>query len=320
MPMPRFINPFSDWGFKTIFGQEINKDLLIKFLNDLLDGEHHITDVTFKDKEQLPELRSMRGIIYDIYCTTDKGEHIIVEMQNRYQPYFTDRSVFYTSRNIVNQGIKGLREVEGGRKESWNYMLAPVYTMCLLNYDIDVFTPTKFRTDVALMDMQDHKMFSDRIRLIYLMLPLFEKYAEDECETDFERWIYILKNMSTFERMPFEARNAVFKKLAQIADISALTPEDKERYDESVKVLLDYNATMEGATIIGKREGREQGIKEGREQGIKEGREQGIKEGIQQGIQQDKLKIARLMLQQGEPTSKIICYTGLTEADIKKLD
>ena len=194
--------------------------------------------------------------------------------------------------------MKGLREVEGGRKENWNYMLAPVYTICLLNYDIDVFIPTKFRTDVALMDMQDHKMFSDRIRLIYLMLPLFEKYAEDECETDFERWIYILKNMSTFERMPFEARNAVFKKLAQIADISALTPEDKERYDESVKVLLDYNATMEGATIIGKCEGREHGI--------------------QEGIQQDKLKIARLMLQQGEPTSKIIYYTGLTEADIKK--
>lgn len=76
--MPRFINPFSDWGFKKIFGQEINKDLLIKFLNDLLDGEHHITDLVFKDKEQLPELVEMRGIIYDIYCTTDKGEHIIV--------------------------------------------------------------------------------------------------------------------------------------------------------------------------------------------------------------------------------------------------
>lgn len=77
--MPRFINPFSDWGFKKIFGQEINKDLLIKFLNDLLDGEHHIEDLTFKDKEQLPELKSMRGIIFDVYCTTDKGEHFIVE-------------------------------------------------------------------------------------------------------------------------------------------------------------------------------------------------------------------------------------------------
>lgn len=64
--MPRFINPFSDWGFKKIFGQEINKDLLIKFLNDLLDGEHHIIDLVFKDKEQLPELVEMRGIIYDI--------------------------------------------------------------------------------------------------------------------------------------------------------------------------------------------------------------------------------------------------------------
>lgn len=131
--MPRFINPFSDWGFKKIFGQEINKDLLIKFLNDLLDGEHHITDLVFKDKEQLPELVEMRGIIYDIYCTTDKGEHIIVEMQNRYQPFFTDRTIYYASRDIVNQGVKG---TVGDTNVKWNYCLAPVYTVCLLNYDM----------------------------------------------------------------------------------------------------------------------------------------------------------------------------------------
>ena len=95
--MAKFINPFTDWGFKTIFGQEINKDLLISFLNDLLAGEHHIADITFKDKEQLPELKDMRGIVYDIYCTTDKGDHLIVEMQNRYQEHFVDRSpVFVT--------------------------------------------------------------------------------------------------------------------------------------------------------------------------------------------------------------------------------
>ena len=85
--MGKFINPFSDWGFKLIFGQEITKDLLISFLNDLLKGEHTITDITFKDKEQLPEAKNMRGIIYDIYCTTDQGQHIIVEMQNRYQEF-----------------------------------------------------------------------------------------------------------------------------------------------------------------------------------------------------------------------------------------
>ena len=337
MPMPRFINPFSDWGFKTIFGQEINKDLLIKFLNDLLDGERHIEDVTFKDKEQLPELKDMRGIIYDIYCTTDSGEHIIVEMQNKYQPYFTDRSIFYTSRNIVNQGVKGIKKSEDGKtQESWDYLLAPVYTVCLLNYDIGVFTPKKFRTDVALMDMKENKVFSDRIRLIYLTLPLFDKNTEDECENDFERWIYILKNMNTFERMPFEARNAVFRKLSQIADISALSPEDREKYDESMKVMLDYYATMEGATIIGRREGKEQGLKEGKEQGLKEGKEQGLKEGKEQGLKEGikegmaqgmaqgmtkrALEMARTMLENNEPIDKIMCYTGLSETDIKSLN
>ena len=298
-PMPKFINPFSDWGFKKIFGQEINKDLLINFLNDLLEGERHIADLTFKDKEQLPELKSMRGIIYDIYCTTDNGEHFIVEMQNRYQPYFTDRSIFYTSRNIVNQGVKGMQEIEGGKRESWNYMLAPVYTICLMNYDIDVFTPTKFRTDVALMDMQENKIFSDRIRLIYLMLPLFEKNSEEECETDFERWIYILKNMNTFERMPFAARNAVFKKLSQIADIAALSEEDREKYDESMKVLLDYYATMEGAKIIGKREGKEQGIKEGRAEG--------------------RAEVAKNLLSMGLSVDNITKATGLNPEEIESL-
>ena len=293
--MPRFINPFSDWGFKQIFGQEINKDLLISFLNDLLSGEHHISDLTFKDKEQLPELKDMRGIIYDIYCTTDKGEHIIVEMQNRYQPYFTDRSLFYTARNIVNQGVKGA---------GWDYHLTPVYTVCFLNYDVDEYTPTKFRTDIVLMDREDKTVFSNRVRLIYLMLPLFNKNEENECDTDFERWIYILKNMSTFERMPFQARNAVFKKLSEIADISALSKEDRDRYDESIKIMRDYNAAMEGAQILGRKEGREEGIEEGREEGKKE----------------EKINMAKMMLDGGEPIEKIIRYTGLTENDIALLN
>lgn len=292
--MARFINPFSDWGFKKIFGQEINKDLLINFLNDLLEGEYHIKDLTFKDKEQLPELQDMRGIIYDIYCITDKGEHVIVEMQNRYQPYFTDRSLFYSARNIVNQGVKGAK---------WDYMLAPVYTVCFLNYDMDEFTPVKFRTDVALMDMNDKTLFSDRIRLVYLMLPLFSK-EEDECENDFERWIYILKNMSTFERMPFQARNAVFKKLSEITDISALSHEEREKYDESLKYMRDYNASLEGAKIIGHREGLQAGLKEGKKEGLLE----------------SQTNIARMMLNDGESIDKIMRYTGLTEDQIKQLN
>lgn len=296
LSMPRFINPFSDWGFKKIFGQEINKDLLIKFLNDLLDGEHHITDLVFKDKEQQPEAADMRGIIYDIYCSTDKGEHIIVEMQNRYQPFFTDRSIYYASRDIVNQGVKG---TVGDTHIKWDYRLAPVYTVCLLNYDVGAHTPTKFRTDIALMDMKDKTVFSDRLRFIYLMLPLFTKNEEDECENDFERWIYILKNMSTFERMPFQARNAVFKKLSEITDIAALSKDEREKYDESLKVLRDYHATLEGAVMLGE--------------------EKGLAKGRAEGMMQRQLDIAKMMLEDGEPMAKIMRYTGLTDEEIEKL-
>ena len=280
--MAKFINPFTDWGFKTIFGQEINKDLLISFLNDLLAGEHHIADITFKDKEQLPELKDMRGIVYDIYCTTDKGDHLIVEMQNRYQEHFVDRSLFYASRAIVRQGVKG---------SNWDYSLTPVYTVCFMNYNVTNLTPQKFRTDVMLMDIEKGEVFSKNLRFIYLMLPLFKK-EENECENDFERWIYILKNMSTFERMPFLARNAVFKKLSEIADISALSKDERDKYDESIKRMRDAISLMTTA----KNEGREEGR-------------------VSRNIE-----IAKMMISEKEPIEKIMAYTGLSEKEIQSLN
>ena len=78
--MGKFIDPFTDWGFKRIFGQEASKALLIGFLNDLLEGERHVTGLTLRDKEQLPETKDLRGIVYDIHCRTDTGERIIVEI------------------------------------------------------------------------------------------------------------------------------------------------------------------------------------------------------------------------------------------------
>ena len=109
--MSKFINPFTDYGFKLIFGREVSKNLLIEFLNDLLEGERVITDLTFLNNEQLPDYPEGRGIIYDVYCTTDTGEKIIVEMQNRMQSNFKERSIFYLSRAIVNPDMRA--EMEG---------------------------------------------------------------------------------------------------------------------------------------------------------------------------------------------------------------
>ena len=283
--MSKFINPFTDYGFKLIFGREVSKDLLIEFLNDLLEGERVITDLQFLNNEQLPLYPEGRGIIYDVYCTTDTGEKIIVEMQNRMQSNFKERSIYYLSRAIVNQGRVG---------NEWKFEIKAVYGVFLMNI--------KLRTDVILSDRETGELFSDKFREIFIALPLFNK-NEEECETNFERWIYILNNMETLKRMPFKARKAVFEKLEDIADVASMSPEDRERYDNSVKVYRDYLVTMDAAE----------------QKGIKEGLEKGIEKGMKEGTQRAQLKIARNMKAKGIDNESIAECTDLPLSIIEGL-
>ncbi|MDR0895807.1 MAG: Rpn family recombination-promoting nuclease/putative transposase, partial [Prevotellaceae bacterium] len=179
--MGKFINPFTDFGFKLIFGQELTKDLLIDFLNDLLEGERVIVDIIFLNNEQLPTIAEERAAIYDVYCRTDNGEYIIVEMQYRWHPHFKDRALYYTSRAIQGQGVKGI---------GWDFELAPVYGIFFMNF-ADEFT--KLRTDAIVTDRDTGELLTNKLRLTYLSMPFFTK-TEEECDTNFERWIYVLKN------------------------------------------------------------------------------------------------------------------------------
>ena len=257
--MGKFINPFTDVGFKRIFGQEISKPVLVAFLNALLVEEHTIVDVKFLDKEQVGLSDGDRSLIYDIYCETDTGEHIIVEMQNKYQPYFKKRSIYYVSRSIVEQGERG---------SQWKYDIKAVYLVAFLNFKLSDISQD-FRTDVALMDMKKRTVFSDKVRLIYLQLPYFTKEADD-CENVFERIIYVLKHMDILQRMPWMAQDAVFKKLSEIAEVASLNSEERRRYDESLRHYRDTLVVMEGQYLEGEAKGRAKGRAEGRAEGKQE--------------------------------------------------
>ena len=270
--MAKFINPFTDMGFKRIFGQEINKDLLIDFLNALLKDERRVKDIRFLDKELLPEYENDRSLIYDIYCTDENGEQFIVEMQNREHVNFRERTLYYLSQAIARQGEKGT---------GWQFDLKAVYGVFFLNFRLSDL-PQKLRTDIVLCDRDTHELFTDKMRYIFLELPLFDK-EESECETDFERWIYVLKNMETLQRLPFKARNAVFQKLEQIVDIAALSKEDRMKYDESIKIYRDKLAIMAFERQKGQAEGRAEG----------------------------KLEVARNLKQMGLATEAIAQATGL---------
>ncbi|MBR1933250.1 MAG: PD-(D/E)XK nuclease family transposase [Prevotella sp.] len=282
--MGKFINPFTDVGFKRIFGQEVSKPVLIAFLNALLAEERTIVEVKFLDKEQVALTSDDRSLIYDIYCETETGEHIIVEMQNKYQPYFKKRSIYYLSRSIVEQGEKG---------REWNYDIKAVYLVAFLNFRMSDISD-EFRTDVALMDMKQRTLFSDKVRLIYLQLPYFTKEA-DECSTVFERFIYVLQHLDILERMPWAAQNSVFEKLASIAEVASLDKEERRQYDENIRAYRDTNIVMEGQFIEGERKGRAE------------------------GKQEANMENARRMKADGMPTELIAKYTGLTSDDINML-
>ena len=278
--MSKFINPFTDVGFKRIFGQEISKPVLIGFLNSLLVGERTIVDVKFLDKEQLGITDEGRSLIYDIYCEIEGGGHIIVEMQNKYQPYFKNRSIYYLSRSISQQGEKGA---------TWKYDIKAVYLIAFLNFKLKDIS-TEFRTDVALSDLKTKELFSDKLRLIYLQLPYFEKEA-DECENVFERLIYVLKNMDILNRMPWAAQDSVFQKLASIAEVASLSKQERQLYDESLRQYRDTLVVMEGQYLEGEEKGRAEG----------------------------KQEVARMMKDNNVPAEQISLYTGLSIQDIENL-
>ncbi len=298
--MGRYINPFTDWGFKYIFGRKLSKDLLIDFLNCLFINERHIVDLQFLDKEQSPEFKEERGIIYDIYCLTDTGEYIIVEMQNRAQRYFKERALFYLSKSIISQGEKG---------NDWDYNIKAVYGVFFINFTLSP-SLKDFRTDVILADRDSGQQFSDKMRMTFLELPKFTK-TQEECKNDFERWIFILKHMEALEKLPFTSQKKLFHKLEEMAKIARINKKDREIYEESLKVYRDNKATYEWAV--------DSGFEKGRTAGRAQGRAEGKAEGKAEGRIEEKKEIAMKMWQAGMTVNQIIQMTGLSEQDIKNL-
>ena len=282
-----FINPFTDFGFKRIFGQEISKEILIDFLNLLLNGEQSIVSLRFKNPELQPDIKDKRRVVFDLYCESDKGTQFIVEMQAARQEFFYDRGLYYQSRALAEQGNKG---------KDWQYDLKPVYGIFFM--DFIMHENSKFRTDVALMDMETGKVFNNRLRQIFLEMPRFTKEA-NECENDYERWLYLIKNMHMLKRMPFNAQRAVWDKLLDIADVAALNETEYREYQEALKNYRDYHAGINFAK--------------------KEGREAGLLEGEQKGERKAYLEMARNLKKDGMPIELIHKYTGLSAEEIQKL-
>ncbi len=289
LPKEKYINPFTDFGFKKLFGTEFNKDLLIDFLNQVLGEREHIHELSYLNTEVQGRSLVDRKAVFDLFCENERGDKFIIELQNVRQKFFKDRSIYYSSLLQQDQAPKG-----GG----WDYRLKAVYTIGILNFTFPDHQDGRYVREIQLMDMETHEIFYDKLTFIYLEIPNFRK-REEELESHFDKWMYVLQNLSRLQDRPRALQEKIFKRLFSAAEIAKLNPQEMKAYDESLKVLWDNYSIIETA--------KEEGRKEGREEGREKGR-----------VERD-IEIAKEMKQEGLPIAQISRFTGLNKQKIKKL-
>ncbi len=283
----RYISLLTDFGFKRIFGTAPNKDLLINFLNSLFAGRQVIKDVMYLNTEHFGDNASARSAIFDVYCEGEDGEKFIVEMQNAYQDFFKDRSLFYATFPIREQAKKGA---------DWDFRLSRVYTVALLNFNMreEAFDKKEITHTVKLCDIKTNKVFYKKLDFIYVEIAKFQK-TEDELETLYDKWLYVLKNLYKLESRPKALRDKIFDRLFKEAEIAAFTPEELREYEGSLKAYRDIKNSIDTA----RREGEAKGRAEGRAEA--------------------EAAIARKLKAKGFSATDISEMTGLAEDEIEAL-
>lgn len=251
----RYVNPYTDFAFKLLFGTELNKELLISFLNALLHGEENIKKITYLNSEHLGTQERDRRAVFDIYCENEQGEKFLVEMQKGEQAFFKDRSIYYATFPIREQAIKG---------SEWNYQLKAVYTVGILNFVFDDKDDDYFHHEVKLVDMRTKKVFYDKLTFIYLEMPKFNK-TEKELETMFDKWMFVLRNLSRLMERPVALQERIFERLFKAAEIANFNKKELIEYEDSLKNYRDWYSVMSTA----EQKGMETGMKKGMEKGEK---------------------------------------------------
>jgi len=282
--MTRFINPYTDFGFKKLFGEEANKDLLIDFLNAVLPLKSPIATLTFRNSEQLPDNPTDRKAVFDIACVGANGESFSVEMQKAKQLWFKDRALFYTIFPILRQAQQG----------NWDFKLNPVYLVAVLDFRYDELEERQKLYRLVSYKDQDGEEFTDRVKMVFLQMPLFTLKAS-ELDTQKDKWLFFLKNLESFEEIPAILREPVFEKAFATAEYVNYPPALQEAYQNDLKAYRDNinvldTARMEGE-VVGEAKGR---------------------------AERD-IEIALSMKKDGIDPAVIAKHTGLSLAEIKQL-
>ena len=231
--LSRYINFCTDFAFKKIFGTETNKDLLISFLNAALklEGCDVIKKASYMQIDSPGVVKADRDVVFDLYCETNKGENIIVELQKARPQNFSERVLYFSS-------LAFQKSVKRSQEWPWKYKYVPVYTLSVLDFNHFDSDSDKYIFHTGFMD-QYGQMFSDSIRYTFIELPKFKK-TENDLDTLFDKWLFAIKNLHNLKERPAVLTEDIFHKLFEVAEISLYNPEDRTNYEESLKNLRNH--------------------------------------------------------------------------------
>ncbi|CDD17926.1 putative uncharacterized protein [Alistipes sp. CAG:435] len=300
-----FVNLRSDVGFKAVFADRNNKDILIGVLNQILPPEARIEDIKeYSDREQRRDVPYGKKTVLDLVCVDRDDRTFVVEMQASEEDFFFERCVYYAS------GLYYLELSDGVRYKG----LRPVYVVSFLNYrlrhdDESLWDTDHFISHWRFTEKRTGMVADQTISVIFVEMTLFTKTLE-ECVTEFDRLFYIFKNSDGFQRIPewIEEAGGISRRLAEACEVAAFDKEKKLKYEIDKMNEWDIQAQKEYAV----RKGLEEGLQKGLQKGLREGRE----EGLEQGREETRLSIARKLFEAGTPVDVIVNCTGVDDGTI----
>jgi len=241
-----FINPFTDFGFKRIFGEKESKPLLMSFLNDLLPIEDKIKSITFQNTERFGATTEDRKAIYDLYCIDESGRDFIVELQRAEQRFFIDRALYYTTFPIQSQATKGV----------WNFELKPIYFVGILNFEVDKFkNSNNYIHYCQIMEINRKKRVSEKLNFIYIEVPKFKKQKE-ELSKHLEWWLYYLRDLNKLREIPKEFKGDILEEAFKRAEFLKLSNQEQHNYHINLKHYRDWINTLDTAIWKGEKKAK----------------------------------------------------------------
>ena len=309
----KYADLLDDDVFKLVFGRESSKDVMIEFLNQVID-DRTIVDLDFMDKEMKSEDRKKKDSTYDMFCRTDDGSRIIVEVQRRKQPFYPERTLYYSTFQIQHQ-------VESGAE---NYDFLPVYVINILNFNLDVNADNaEVKTEYRLYEKNSHELLTDRLTFIFLELKKFNKTAGEINGNVLEGIYYCMKHMPTLNNRPDGLDHDVFRKIFEVSELLNMDEETRSKIIHKMTTERDLRNQMayarKEAIEQGMAEGRAVGFEVGRAEGREEGRVEGRAEGRAEGSRDKAIEIARNLKGMGMTIEDIAEIVGLETEIIDNL-